>query len=211
MFRVILKQVWRDSRWMLLFLAACAVVVTQGAVRLAHVAPGTDLYQSILVETQFWGLMMPVLAFFAALLLAIITWWPDRRGWWVYALTLPIERARYAMMRTAAGGVMLGGLALVFWIGAAVAAGQAVVPAGLHFYVGGIALRFALALLVCHALWTMLSLTGRPAAWTVVGIVVIAIGCELVGIHAVSWIFNALTGQWSPLHVLGGRWMLIDA
>ena len=73
MFRVILKQVWRDSRWMLLFLAACAVVVTQGTVRLAHLAPGTDLYESILVERQFWGLMMPVLAFFAALLLAIIT------------------------------------------------------------------------------------------------------------------------------------------
>ncbi|HET7025479.1 MAG TPA: hypothetical protein VFI39_09775 [Gemmatimonadales bacterium] len=211
MFQVILKQVWRDSRWMLLFLGACAVVITQGVVRVTHGLPDNDMYGAVLVEAQFWGLMMPVLAFFAALLLAIITWWPDRRGWWVYALTLPIERARYALMRAAAGGVMLGALALLFWVAAIVATSQAVVPDGLHFYAGTIALRFALALLVCHALWTMLSLTGRPAAWAVVGIVVVSIGCELLGIHAVSWVVNALTGQWSPLHILGGRWMLIDA
>lgn len=209
MFRVILKQVWRDSRWMLLFLVGCAVVITEGAVRAATGGSGAS-YARVLLETQFWGLMMPVLAFFAALLLAIITWWPDRRGWWVYALTLPVDRARYAMMRAGAGALVLAGLALAFWVAALLAGGRTVLPDGLHLYAGAIALRFALALLVSHALWTMLSLTGRVAAWTVLAVIVTSIACEMLGIHLFAVLFNLLTGTWSPLHVLGGRWMLLD-
>lgn len=210
MFTVILKQVWRDSRWMLLFLAACAVVIVRGAVRLAVAGPPAVSPDSVLVEAQFWGLMMPVLAFTAATLLSIITWWPDRRGWWVYALTLPVRRERYALMRAGAGGLVLAGLGVVFALAVAIAARGAVGPGGLHLYGAGLVLRFALALLVCHAMWTMFALVGRPVAWAVVGIVVVAIGLELFGVHATSWILDALTGRWSPLHVLGGRWMLID-
>jgi hypothetical protein len=210
MFAVILKQVWRDSRWMLLFLAACAVVIVRGAVHLAVAPPPVQDPERILVEAQFWGLMMPVLAFTAATLLSIITWWPDRRGWWVYALTLPVRRERYALMRSGAGATVLAGLGVAFAVAVAIAARGAVVPDGLHLYAGGLILRFALALLVSHALWTMFALVGRPVAWAVVGIVVLAIALELVGIHATGRILDALTGQWSPLHVLGGRWMLID-
>jgi hypothetical protein len=210
MFTVILRQVWRDSRWMLLFLAACAVVIVRGAVHLAVAPPPVQEPERILVETQFWGLMMPVLAFTAATLLSIITWWPDRRGWWVYALTLPVRRERYALMRAGAGGLVLGGLALAFAVTVAVCARGAVVPDGLQLYASGVILRFTLALLVSHALWTMFALVGRPVAWAVVGLVVVAIGLELVGVHVIGGILDALTGRWSPLHVLSGRWMLID-
>ncbi|MFI5236074.1 MAG: hypothetical protein ACHQXA_10205, partial [Gemmatimonadales bacterium] len=174
MFQVILKQVWRDSRWMLLFLAACTVVVTEGAVRLVVPGAGSLSPMTILVEAQFWGLAMPVLAFFAALLLSIITWWPDRRGWWVYALTLPVARERYVALRAAAGGVLLAGLALAFWLAALAAAGRAVLPEGLQTYPNALALRFALALLACHALWTLCSLAGRTVA-RVVGIAIVVV------------------------------------
>ena len=207
MFSVILKQVWRDSRWMLLFLAACLVVITQGATRMAVAgAPPMQL----VVESQFWGLMLPVAAFFSALLLAIITWWPDRRGWWVYALTLPVSRERYVMLRAAAGALLLAGLALAFWIAATVAVHRATLPDGLQGYAGPLALRFALALLVCHALWTFLSVTGGVVARFAAIAILVAIFLEIIGVHVVTAVLNALTSPWSPLHVLGGRWMLID-
>lgn len=209
MFRVILGQVWRDSRWMLLFLAGCAVVLTQGAVQGAEAGRAAP-YQAILLQVQLWGLMMPVLAFLAPLLVAIIAWWPDRQGRWTYAFTLPVDRARYAMLRAGAGGVLLAGLALVFWGAVGVAGARAVVPEGLHVYANALALRFALALLVSYALWTLLTLTGRAAAWMIVGVLVIGIGFQLFQIPLLQWLFQGLTGTWSPLHILGGRWMLLD-
>jgi hypothetical protein len=209
MFRVILKQVWRDSRWMLLFLAACLVVITEGAVRAA--LPGhPDAPMAVIVHAQFWGMMLPVAAFFSALLLAIITWWPDRRGWWVYALTLPVPRERYVALRAAAGGLLLALLALAFWAAAAVAVHRAVLPPGLEGYAGPLALRFALALLVCHALWTFLSVTGGVVARFIAIALLVVIALEILGINAVGVILNALTSEWSPLRILGGRWMLID-
>lgn len=209
MFSVILKQVWRDSRWMVLFLAACLVVITQGAVRPA--LPGSvDPSMAVIVNAQFWGMMLPVAAFFSALLLAIITWWPDRRGWWVYALTLPVSRERYVALRAAAGGLLLALLVLAFWVAATVAVHRAVLPPGLQGYAGPLALRFALALLVCHALWTFLSVTGGVVARLFAVAVLVVIGLEIIGIDAVGAILNVLTSDWSPLRVLGGRWMLID-
>lgn len=209
MFRVILQQVWRDSRWMLLFLAGCLVVITQGGVRAALPGAGSTP-MGIIVGAQFWGMMLPVAAFFSALLLSIITWWPDRRGWWVYALTLPVPRSRYVGLRAAAGGVLLAALAAAFWLAAMVAVHRAVLPSGLQGYAGPLAFRFALALLVCHALWTFLSVTGGVVARAVAFALLVVIALEILGVDAVSVILRALTSEWSPLRVLGGRWMLID-
>lgn len=207
MFRVILKQVWRDSRWMLLFLAASLVVVAQGAVKTAR--PGADP-MAVVVGAQYWGMMLPVAAFFSALLLAIITWWPDRRGWWVYALTLPVSRERYVALRAAAGGLLLAALGVAFWLAALAAVHRAAIPDGLRSYAGPLAFRFALALLVCHALWTFLSVTGGVVARLVALALLVLIALELLGVHAISAVLNALTSDWSPLRILGGRWMLID-
>ena len=207
MFTVILKQVWRDSKWMLLFLAACGWVILDGAARYGR---GAWLPGKIITEAQYWGMMIPVLAFFSALLLAIITWWPDRRGWWVYALTLPVARERYAALRAAAGGVLLAGLAIVFAAEAEVMAARAVLPSGLVTYAGPVALRFGLALLVCHAMWTMLSLAGRVAARVIGASIAVMVLLELLGVHAFVHVLNALVSPWSPLRILGGRWMFID-
>src|SRR5207247_2566146 len=61
----------------------------------------------LLQAVQSWGTLYPVLAAALGLLVAIATWAPDHRGRHVHALSLPLPRWRYVLLRFGAGAALL--------------------------------------------------------------------------------------------------------
>src|SRR5712692_2265486 len=97
---MILYTQWKWSRLALLLtvLAAFALPVlsvqgvTQGDVSRWEV-------REMLVHFQSYGVAYPLLAAAVALLMGLTAWGPDHRGRHVYALSLPVPRWHYALLR----------------------------------------------------------------------------------------------------------------
>src|SRR5256886_6541240 len=100
MFHVMLYSQWKWTRLIVALgsIAAFAlpIVSVQGAAR-ADASPlqAGELLQAV----QSWGTLYPVLAAALGLLVAIATWAPDHRGRHVHALSLPLPRWRYVLLR----------------------------------------------------------------------------------------------------------------
>jgi len=165
---------------------------------------------------QSWGTLYPVLAAALGLLVAIATWAPDHRGRHVHALSLPVPRWRYVLLRFSAGAVLLAAPILALSAGAVLATWSATIPAGLQGYPVALANRFALAVLVAYAVFFAVSAgTARTA-----GIILAVIGSVIL-VQVVASVANVdfdLLGKlqvaflnWpGPLAIFTGRWMLID-
>jgi hypothetical protein len=217
MFRAILFSQWKWSRLIVVLgtIAAFAlpIVSLQGAAG-ADRSPlqGEELLRAV----QSWGTLYPVLATALGLLVAIATWAPDHRGRHIHALTLPLPRWRYVLLRFASGLTVLAGPILAVSLGALLATATATLPPGLQGYPLALALRFALAVLVAYAVFFAVSAgTARTA-----GIILAVIGAAIV-VQIVAGVANIeldLLGKlqvvilnWpGPLAVFTGRWMLVD-
>src|SRR5205823_857995 len=113
--------------------------------------------------------LYPVLAAALGLLVAIATWAPDHRGRHVHALSLPLPRWRYVLLRFGAGATLLAAPIVAVSAGALLATWSATIPAGLQGYPGALAIRFALAVLVAYAVFFAVSAgTARTAGFSVV-------------------------------------------
>src|SRR6266550_3246009 len=204
MFRVMLYSQWKWTRLIVALgsIAAFALplVSVQGAARAdSNPLQAGELLQAV----QSWGTLYPVLAAALGLLVAIATWAPDHRGRHVHALSLPLPRWRYVLLRFGAGAALL-------------ATWSATIPAGLQGYPAALAIRFALAVLVAYAVFFAVSAGTARTAGIILGLIG---GVILVQIIAgVANIDLDLFGRlqvvvlnWpGPLAIFSGRWMLID-
>ena len=216
MFRVILESQWRWCRLVIVLgtVAAFAlpVVSLQGATRGERsMAP-----DALLQWLQSWGILYPLLAAALGLLVAMAAWAPDHRGRHVHALSLPLPRWRYVLLRFSAGLTVLVLPIIALLTGAVLATGTAVIPAGLHGYAWALGLRFALAVLVAFSVFFAISggtartagiILGIVAGSIVVQIVASAANIEVDILGRAEWAFLNWPG---PLAIFTGRWMLID-
>jgi hypothetical protein len=217
MFRAILYSQWKWSRLIVVLGAVAGFAIpllsVQGAARADR---GALQAQELLRAVQSWGTLYPMLAAALGLLMAIAAWAPDHRGRHVHALTLPLPRWRYALLKFAAGVALLAPAMLAVLAGATLAALAARLPPGLQTYPVALAVRFAFAVLVAFAVFFAISAgTARTA-----GIILGAIAA-LVLVQLVASLSNAnldlfailqvvlLLGP-GPLAVFTGRWMLVD-
>src|SRR2546430_8446825 len=110
MYHVILYSQWKWSRLIVLLGTiagfALPIISLQGAAA-AHRNPLAA--QELLRAVQSWGTLYPVLAAALGLLVAIATWAPDHRGRHIHALSLPLPRWRYVLLRFGGGVVVLAG------------------------------------------------------------------------------------------------------
>jgi hypothetical protein len=89
-------------------------------------------------------------------------------------------------------------------------------PATLHAYPGGVALRFLLASLVAYASGFLLQyIAGKHAVkvalFVLFGALVISLGAALLGYEsALGKAWDALTTWPGPFSIFNARWMLID-
>ncbi|HEY3279964.1 MAG TPA: hypothetical protein VGJ83_05580 [Gemmatimonadales bacterium] len=217
MFRAILFSQWKWSRLIVALGAVAGFALPIVSLQGAAAADRSPLQvESLLRVVQSWGTLYPVLAAALGLLVAMATWAPDHRGRHVHALSLPLPRWRYALLRFGAGVTVLAAPIVAVLLGALLATTAATIPAGLQTYPIALALRFALALLVAYAVFFAISAgTARTA-----GIILGAIAALIV-VQIVAGVANVELGlpdrlqmlvlNWpGPLAVFTGRWMLLD-
>jgi hypothetical protein len=213
MFRVLLYSQWKWSRLIVVLGAVVAFVLPilsiQGAT--ASVRPG-ELLQTV----QSWGVLYPALAATLAVLVAIMTWAPDHRGRHVHALSLPVPRWRYALLRFGAGLTLLATPVLALLVGAVLATSIAHIPPGLQGYPYALAVRFALAVGIGYSIFFAISAgTSRTAGVLLAVVATLIIAQVLASVANVNLDLAAhaqvLLLNWpGPLAVFTGRWMLID-
>lgn len=216
MFRVVFLSQWRESRLAVGLLVAIAVALpvlaTWGTG--ADAGPVADFRLTSTVWQ--WGAAFPLLALAAALLLGLGAWRPDHRTGHVYALTLPVARPRYMMLRFAAGLVLVAAVAVALWIAALGSTSRLALPSTLQAYPGALALRFLLAAVVAYTLFfSLAAMTPRMARLIVAAVLVLVIATAAAELLHLRWsplprILQALFSPHGPLGVFLGRWMLID-
>src|SRR5881628_1262318 len=217
MFRVMLYSQWKWCRLIVVLGSvagfALPIVSLQGAAR----ADSSPLQAGELLQAvQSWGTLYPVLATTLGLLVAIATWAPDHRGRHIHALSLPLPRWRYVLLRFAAGVTVLAGPIVAVLLGAVLATALATIPPGLQGYPLALALRFALALLVAYAVFFAVSAGTTRTAGIILGLIGGVILVQIIaGVANIDLdLFGrvqVLVLNWpGPLAIFTGRWMLID-
>ncbi len=217
MFRVMLLSQWKWSRLIIALGSiggfALPILSVQGATRPDRGALSVpDLLQTL----QSWGTLYPVLAAALGLLVAGAAWAPDHRGRHVHALSLPVARWRYALLRFGAGLALLSAPIVAVLVGAVLATASATIPPGLQSYPLALAFRFALAVVVAYAVFFSVSSgTSRTA-----GLILAGLGSVIV-VQVIASVANVNLGlservlpvmlDWpGPFAIFTGRWMLID-
>ncbi|HET7248683.1 MAG TPA: hypothetical protein VFI79_02465, partial [Gemmatimonadales bacterium] len=104
MFRVVLYGQWKWSRIVVVLGTIAGFALPILSVQGATSDPTSALKPGELLSiVQAWGVLYPILAATIGLLVAIATWAPDHRGRHVLALSLPLPRWRYVLLRFTAG------------------------------------------------------------------------------------------------------------
>lgn len=216
MFLALLRLQWRESRLAILLLAAAGIFLPLASLNgVRHAADPWEAWE-LLRASATWSAWYPLLAMAAALVLSAGAWIGDHRSGHVYALTLPVARWRYLLMRYAAGGALLLAVGGILWLGATIATAPLTLPPLLHAYSGSLTLRFCLAGLTAFTLLFALNgLTPRAARLLVAALLVLVIAAAMadllsLGIRPLGLTLDALLGPYSPLAVFRAPWMLID-
>lgn len=217
MFRVVLYGQWKWSRIVVILGTVAGFALPILSVQGATSDPASALKAGELLATvQSWGVLYPVLAAALGLLVAIATWAPDHRGRHVLALSLPLPRWRYVLLRFTAGLVLLVPAMLGVLAGAALASATATLPPGLEAYPVALAIRFAFAAAVAYAVFFAVSAGTTRTAGVILGIIgaviVVQILASAAGIELdLTSPLQAVVMNWpGPLAIFTGRWMLID-
>jgi hypothetical protein len=176
-----------------------------------------------LTESQFdyafsaWATLSlpiyPALAFLTGVVLALTAWNWDHQLKHVYALSLPLSRWEYAMLKMGAGVVLTLIPTVLMWLGAHAASAAVSLPEGLHAYPNQLAFRFFLATLLSYSLlFAMAAGTVKTSLW-LVSTIVAAFVASVVILDAFNFADAALQYLWragGPFEVFTGSWALID-
>ena len=224
----VLRTQWLATRWLLLPLILIGIGLPQAMVRVALLESQRFSTQSVLGSAvllqalQAYSVVFPYLAGITGALIALATWNWDHRVGHVYALSLPVTRGQYTLLKLWAGAVMMLIAALAVWIGAWLATSMVQIPDGVRAYPFAFGARFLLAGTLLYAtFFALASGTIRTTLIIVVGLNVVLIAGSIV----IPWLETKyLMDLWSPMEliglalrtvpgpfrVFGGSWLLID-
>jgi len=212
-FLAMLRVQWRWCRGIILPGAAVAALLP--FLTLRGIGP-TMMPVEAMSGVKAWSPIYPAVAALLGLLVALASWASDRRGQHIHALTLPIERWKYVLLRFLGGMLLLAAPIIVFTAAARWATASVVLPVGLTIYPWSLSFRFGVGVLLAFALFfAILSGTPRTAAIVlslVVGVVLldlfVAYFFPRVGIA--NDLLAALFNGPGPFALFAGRWMLVD-
>lgn len=213
MFRAILMTQWKWSRLIILLATIAGFVLPLASLQSASTAFDAATFVTAM---QAWATGYALLAAMVGLLVALSAWQPDHAGRHVYALSLPVSRARYTALRFGAGSVFLAIPIVAVLIGCLVVAGIGAIPAGLHAYPLELTVRFALAAFVAYAIFFAIASSTPQAAGVVIGVIVAVLFTQYlltVGgskVDIIQPIGDFLFVRPGLFSVFTGRWMLVD-
>lgn len=214
MFNAILRTQWKWMRALVLIASVLAFALPLLSLRVARQTTDPKLFIGYM---QSWSPLYALGALVLGLTLALFSWSHDHRGRHVYALSLPIARWRYVLMRFAAGALYSMIPAVALLVGALLVSRNGAIPAGLHAYPVALALRFLFAALVAYAVFFSISSATAKTTGVVLGTIVAVLLMALVSsaigakTDVATPIVQALFIESGILGVFTGRWMLIDA
>ena len=216
MFTQILASQWKWTRLIIVAATLLAFAMPMLSVRNVDLMGSWAEAQSLLGSMQVWGIFYAMLSALLGLLVGTTAWTPDHRGRHVYALTLPVARWHYVLMRLGAGVVLLTAPFVAVWVGGMLAAASIAIPPGLHAYPGALAMRFGLSSLVAFAVFfSIASGTTRTAGFVIGALGVLVVG-DLFGemlnkdLNLLQNVVLFLFPSPGVFEVFTGRWMLID-
>lgn len=217
MFKQVLYTQWKWAQWGLL--VACVVVFATPMLALASLG-GRDVsllpVDTVVGALQGAGVGYAVCAVLAGMWIAASAWSNDQQLDYVYALTRPVPRWYFVMLRFGGGTALVAAVVAACVAGALVGASVVRLPATLHTYPGALSLRFALALFVSFgaAFGVFGAASKSLSRSTAIGLVavlgIVAFDVTLLGGALSSAVGRFLVSRWSPIGVYIGRWMLID-
>ena len=220
MFKVILETQWKWARMPLLLATVAAFTIPMISVRGLGQSSATGIAALYAMATMAnWAVAYPLLAAAIGLLLALTAWGSDHRQGHYYALSLPIPRWQYSLLRLGAGFVLLAGPVIGIAIGSSLAAAAAAIPTGLTAYPLALAIRFGLAAAMSYTIFFAVSAgSTRTAGFVLAVLAVILIAPVAVTFFvptslqfdAISPVLERIYDWRGPLGIFGGRWMLID-
>ena len=156
----------------------------------------------------------PLLAGFTGLTIGMSAWQSDHDGGHIYALSLPIPRWHYALVRLAAAFLLVLPTLAAFALSATVVAAAIELPPGLHSYPLPLVVRFCASTIIAFSLFFALSSGSRKSGgW---GLLVVIAAIILDGVYqntagiGYSPLFNFLLGTRSPTSFFLGQWSLVD-
>lgn len=177
----------------------------------------------LLGMNQAWLPVFPALAAGIGITLALSAWNWDHQLNHVYALSLPLPRWEFTMLKMGAGAVLTTLPSLSFWLGSHLATASVTLPAGLHAYPDALALRFFLAILLSYGLFFALAAGTVKTTITVVSglFLFLVVGGSLNDYlgnffeffqhtDVVQAFFDGLASTHGPLEVFTGSWTLFD-
>jgi hypothetical protein len=219
---------WKQTRLLLLPFVVAAFGLPLLAIQGLGPSTAEDSFATAyeaVAGLSLWLPLFPLLAGAIGVTLGITAWNWDHRLGHVYALSLPVARWEYAMLKMGAGVVLAVVPTVALWIGAHVAAASVTLPVGLNAYPNHLALRFFLATVLSYALlFAMAAGTIKTTVWVAsgaIGLFVFAglfqeaiqlafptLGFDQIGFVDVlaDWLVRA----GGPFAVFNGNWALID-
>jgi FtsH-binding integral membrane protein len=214
MFRAIVETQWRWTRAYALVGTVLAFVIPVASLQVAQGAETANDFVSVMSR---WGVWYALLAAALGLVVAFMAWTHDHRGRHVYALILPVPRARYALMRLGAGALFLLPPVVAVLLGGLAVATLGGYPQGLQAYPVALALRFGFAAIVSYSVFFTIASATPRAAGVVLGLVgaVLLTGYVFavaeIPFDPIRKVAQALFSSPGIFSVFTGRWTLIDA
>lgn len=214
MYRMILLTQWKWTRAIVLIATIVGFALPLASLQSAS---GATQAADFVARMQRFGVWYALLAAAMGLMVALTAWTHDQRGRHVYALTLPVSRAHYVMMRLIAGASFLVPPAIAVLLGALFVSFFGAIPGGLTTYPVALALRFLFASCVAYALFFAIGSATQRTAGIILGaaaavllttylFAVLGVDADLLQ-RSVEVLFTS-PGVFS---VFSGRWSLVDA
>lgn len=212
MFHAILRTQWKSSRLLILLATIVGFALPLASLNSAR---GTVNATQFIAAMQQWAGGYAILAAGLGLLIAMAAWQPDHAGRHVYALSLPVSRSRYTLLRMGAGALFMVPPIFAVLFGAMIV-GISDIPTGLHAYPFALALRFAFAAAVAYAIFFAIASSTPQTAGVILGIIAAVLFTQyLMSVMGTKQdilepIVRFIFVKPGVLSIFTGRWMLVD-
>jgi hypothetical protein len=216
MFGQVLYTQWKWARTELFLYVLAAFLVPTVIIRIGYSQVDAYSISNVLGVMGFAGAFFGVLALVCAFGLAWRPYIIDASLRHVGPLSLPVPWATFVRLRFLAGATLLLIPTIAVLLGGVIATATSVVPATLHAYPGGVAIRFLFASLIAYSAGFLLQyVAGRHAVRVAIGLFFLVIAVELavtlLGYESmVLRVWNVFTTWPGPFSIFNARWMLID-
>lgn len=218
MLTAILRMQWRASRLVLLIIALGLAIVPFQLLRSPEGTRGAYAIGELVNRSIMFGAVLQSSTVMLGLIIAMACWQSDLRTRHVYALSLPVARSKYVLMRFIAGLALHVPVAAVLAMAGVVAVAMAPLPPVLHAYPLALAFRWLLGgWTVFSLIFVLLSMSQRAARILVtvlLTVVVVDLALAALGVTDTPYLIESfvdfLKHEVGPFGSFASRWMLID-